>query len=293
MRVTDQQMFSALTWRINRNWQHLEKVQDQIASGQQINKPSDDPVSSSRTGVLDETISHLDNMDRSADQASGYLEAIEGTLGQVSDLLIRARELAVQGASDENDAQARADIALEIRSMFDQLVSLGNLDVGGRHVFAGFLSDQPAFASDGSYNGDSNELEIRVSPGLQVKATVAGDRVFGGAGGGVDIFSVLDGLATALETDDTVNIQNSLDGLDAGLSQINSERALAGSRLDSVQLAKGWNDRLRTGAKAQRADIRDLDLSKASIELAMAQQALQATMASTPRMMAQSLLNYL
>lgn len=293
MRVTDQQMFSTLTWRINRNWERLEKVQDQISSGKQINKPSDDPVSSSRTGTLDETISRLDNMDRSADKASGYLESMEGALGQVSDLLIRARELAVQGSSDGYDAQARADMAVEVRAMFDQLVTLGNLDVGGRYVFAGFLSDQPAFQADGTYVGDSNELEVRVSPGLQVKATLAGDQVFGGAGGGVDLFAVLDGLATAMETDNTANIQASLDGLDTGLTQVNGARALAGSRLDSVQLAKGWNDRLRTGAKAQRADVEDVDLSKASIELAMAQQALQATLASTPRMMAQSLLNYL
>ncbi len=293
MRVTDQQMFSTLTWRINRNWERLEKVQDQIASGQKINKPSDDPVSSARTGILDETLSRLDDMDRTADKASGFLEATEGALGQVSDLLIRARELAVQGASDGYDAQDRDDMAIEVRAMFDQLVALGNLDVNGRYVFAGFLSDQPAFQADGTYNGDSNELELRVSPGLQVKATLAGGQVFGAAGGGTDIFAVLDGLATALETDNTANIQNALDGLDTSLTQINSARSLVGSRLDSVQLAKGWNDRLRTGAKTQRADVRDLDLGKASMELAMAQQALQATLASTPRMMAQSLLNYL
>jgi flagellar hook-associated protein 3 FlgL len=293
VRVTDQQVYSDMSAQVGRSWQRLVDIQNKLASGRQVDKASDDPTLAARLGRLEAELASLGNLDRGADQAASYLRGAEGALGQVSDLLIRARELAMQGASEGVNAEDRLSIAAEIRQKFDTLVSLGNSEVGGRYLFAGFLSDQPAFQADGTFLGDGNILQVRIAPGLEVEATLAGDQVFAGAGGGQDLFALLDDLATALETDDTLAVQVRLDEFDTGLNQINLARARAGARLVTVEVAQSWNENLRIGAQKDHSVSGDVDLGRASMEFALAQRALEAAMATAPKVFSQSILKYL
>jgi flagellar hook-associated protein 3 FlgL len=165
--------------------------------------------------------------------------------------------------------------------------------VAGRSVFAGYLTDQPAFQAGGVYQGDQGELQLEVAPGLRVAATLRGDEVFSGAGGGVDLFVALDGLADALEANDTAGIRASLTDLDGGLEQINHSRARLGAGLDSLELAQAWCARVSENTQVDRARLRDSDLSKVTMELALARQALEAAMATVPKLTSLSLLDRL
>lgn len=293
MRVTDQQIYSNLSSQVRTNWSRLARAQERAATGKEVLRPSDNPLAADRIGALQESLAKLDDSDRAGKNAAASLEAVESATGQASDLLIRARELAVQSASEQYGAEDRAAAALEIRQLQKSLVAIGNTRVADRYVFGGYLSDRPPFQADGTFVGDSGEPELEVAPGLMVATTVRADETFSGAGGGVDLFAALDTLATAMETNSSPGIQASLDTLDQGLSQLLQARSRAGSRLSTVSAAANWNERLRVGLETDVSKISDADLARASMDLALAQQALEATLATVPKMVGESILDRL
>jgi flagellar hook-associated protein 3 FlgL len=124
MRVSDQRMYSTLAAQVSHGREQLLEVQQQLATGMRINRPSDDPVASAMIGEADATLSRLAEHERASATAQSLLQAAEGSLSQVSDQLIRARELAVQGASEQYDDAGRLDMAREVRGMLDQLLAL-------------------------------------------------------------------------------------------------------------------------------------------------------------------------
>lgn len=292
MRVTEQALYSGLARAVSQGWARLARIQQQVANGVRVAAPSDDPVAAARIGALDEARRHLDSSDNAADVARARLEATEGALGEANSLFIRVRELTVQAASEHYDAAARTATADEVAALRDQLLALSNTEVAGNYLFAGARSDQPAFDAGGTYQGDGNEPELEVAPGLRVATVLSGDRVFGAAGG-TDLFQVLDDLETALRADDTTAIQAALDGIDSASQQLVAARAEAGSRLELVMAAQGWNARLREGVLAERGRWNDTDLANATMELTLAQKALEAAVASVAKVTGPNLLERL
>lgn len=290
MRVTDSQVFARLAGRVAASWERLARLQDQAATGRRVNRPSDDPVAAARIGALDEFLARLEGCERGAREVQARLEGAEAALASASELLIRARELAVQGASEQYSPADRAAMAAEAEALRQQLLAAGNAQVAGRYLFAGFRDDTPAFDAGGTYQGDAGEAWIEVSPGLRVAANLAGDRVFSGAGGGVDLFAALDGLRAALAADDTAAIRASLAGLEQGLDQLNAARAELGARHNTVSFAQEGNSALRIGSESDRGRLGDADWARLTSDLASAERALQAALATFPILQSMSLL---
>ncbi|RLB59528.1 MAG: flagellar hook-associated protein 3 [Deltaproteobacteria bacterium] len=292
MRVSEQQLFGQLARAVAAGWARLARVQRQVATGVRVASPADDPVAAARVGALDETLRRLDQADAAARSATASLEASEAALGEANSLVIRARELAVQAASEQYSAADRAAVADEVQALRQQMLALANTEVGGSYLFAGARNDQVAFDAAGNYQGDANEPELEVAPGLRVAVVLSGDRVFGAAGG-TDVLATLDNLQQALNADDTAAIQSSLDQLDAAGRQLVSARAEAGARLELVAAAGGWCGRLRNGVLTDRGRVRDTDLAGASMQLALAQKALEAAVASVAKVVEPDLLGRL
>src|SRR5690606_4227598 len=96
-------------------------------------------------------------------------------LGHMVDLLHRAQELATQGANFTNNQQGRDAIALEIDEIINQMIQLGNSDIGGKHVFSGFKSGTPPFSRTGdsvSYAGtppaEPWQRNVQIARGVQI-----------------------------------------------------------------------------------------------------------------------------
>lgn len=290
MRVTDSQVFARLAGRVAASWERLARLQDQAATGRRVNRPSDDPAAAARIGTLDEFLGRVDDCEAGADQAQARLEGAESALASANDLLIRARELAVQGASEQYSPEDRAAMAGEVQALLSQLLAAGNAQVAGRYLFSGYREDVPAFDASGAYQGDGGVAWLEVSPGLRVAANLTGDRVFLGAGGGVDLFSELEQLRAALAADDTVAIRGSLPGLEQGLDQLNAARAELGARHNTVTFAREGNSALRIGSESDRGRLGDADWARLTSELATAERALEAALATFPILQSMSLL---
>ena len=160
----------------------LDRTQQQISSGRRILSPSDDPIASSRTIELRETLSRLEQFDRNANIARNRLGYEESALSNASNVLQRVRELALQANNATQSDETRHLIAVEIREHLDQLVQLANQQDGnGRYLFSGNADDTAPVtqnAGNFSYNGDQSQRFIQIGGARRVADGDSGADVF-------------------------------------------------------------------------------------------------------------------
>ena len=145
----------------------LSKTQQQIASNKEIERPSDDPFEASRAMALRQSLAATRQQSRNAQDAMGWQEATEQSLGQITDLVHRARELVVRGATDSADAQDRTAIAAELEQIIESVKQNANATYRGSYLFSGSKTDTPPYqqgAAD-AYAGDEAGLDPAV-PGV-------------------------------------------------------------------------------------------------------------------------------
>ena len=158
------------------------RTQRQIASGQRILTPSDDPIAASRALELRESLSRLEQFDRNSDIATNRLRDEEVALQGVNDVVQRVRELALQANNATQSNETRGLIAIEMRQHLDQLVQLANQkDGNGRFLFSGNLDETTPVTVNGgnfSYNGDQGQRQIQIGESRTVADGDSGADVF-------------------------------------------------------------------------------------------------------------------
>src|SRR3954454_15506139 len=159
----------------------LAKTQQRMSSGKQIERPSDDPYGTSRALSLRSDVAATQQYQRNVGEAEAWQNVTDAALSKLSDVVNRARELAIQGASDSAGPAARQAAAAEIDQLIASVKQEANASYGGRYVFAGTAtSTQPYVVGGGdAYNGDSGTVAREIGPGVSVQVNVLGSTMLG------------------------------------------------------------------------------------------------------------------
>lgn len=161
----------------------MARTQQQLATGQRILSPGDDPIGASRTLELDSAIAATRQHQRNADAAAARLGLEENTLTSAVGALQRARELAVAAGNGAWDATNLGAIATELRQLGDQLLGIANTrDATGEYLFAGYsVATRPFLrATDGAvtYAGDQGQRLAQIGAARTIPVGDSGDAVF-------------------------------------------------------------------------------------------------------------------
>lgn len=289
----------------------LAATQERAASSLRINRPSDDPAGASRaTALRAEQAAHLQHA-RNVDRAVDRLRAVETALAKAGDALVRARELAMQGANGTLDATARHAIATEVEVLFGELLGAANAQHADGWLFAGTANAAPAFAVTGdfasgappvvAFAGTSDEIEVAIAPDQRVAVTLDGRRVFLGDGDGdgtpdggrADAFATLGALWQALVDDDRDAIAASLADLDRVHHQLALERARVGAEAARLDAAKRALADASYETTRQLSLTEDADMLSVLSDLVSQETALNASLEAAARAVRPSLLDFL
>ncbi|RYZ81036.1 MAG: flagellar hook-associated protein 3, partial [Proteobacteria bacterium] len=99
MRVTEKMNQAQVLNNIQKNRSELSNLQNQAATGKRITKPSDDPTAAAKILASRTEGKNLEQFDKGIVNAKSFLETTESTLAQLTESLVRAKELAIQGAN--------------------------------------------------------------------------------------------------------------------------------------------------------------------------------------------------
>jgi flagellar hook-associated protein 3 FlgL len=187
MRVADKMAFNQVNASLARNRTEMSDLQNQAATQKRINKPSDDPLASARVLAARTEERGASQFIKNTNIAKSFLEYTDQSLGELSEVLVRAKELAISQSSDGgSSAETRLTTASEIEQLHNQSIQIGNRRFGDRYIFAGHQTKQAPFDSKGNYFGDDGDIKIQVQKDASISMNMPGDKVFLGRGVGQD-----------------------------------------------------------------------------------------------------------
>jgi len=306
MKVSTNLFFDRASNQLGTVQSSLSKTQEQLSTGKQITKPSDEPDKASLVTRLESELARQKSYQDTLASVEIKLSSQETALRNVSDVMYRIKELTVQANSDTMGKLDRESIAIEIESLRDQVLSLANTqDTSGNFVFAGSRVTQPAFAANAKggidYQGDQSRMQVAVGDNRRMNVNRPGSDAFirvardDGKGGkvGVGFFQALGDLAKAVRSSDRASMQRGIQEMDALQQGVSEATAQIGSDLNVVDAQKNVLDEVTLRLKTTLSAVQDLDYTEAITRMNRDQLALEAAQSSFAKISKLSLFNYL
>jgi flagellar hook-associated protein 3 FlgL len=269
----------------------LSNLQGQLASGKQLQRPSDSP-----TGVVS-ALQYRAQIDRTtqyqtnADDGLSWLQLADSTLTAMNDQITQARSLALQGISGATSQESRNALAAQVDQIRNNLIDLANTKYLDRPIFAGTSATGQAYNLGGSFLGDTNAVNRSVGPGVSVQVNVTGPQAFGPPG--ADLFATLTTLANDLRTNPAAVNASDLGAIDTAASRVRNALGEVGARSAQLSTTKSRSDDLLLNLRDSLSKIEDIDLPKAATDLQIQQVSYQAALAATARVIQPSLVDFL
>jgi len=288
MRISNSLLQQRITDNVQSTMSSLAQVQLQISSGKQFQTMGENPVGGGQILAADRALRALSQYRRNTNDAQTRSDAEEAVLNQLTDLLSRAKELATQEGTSTANAQTHAAAATEVQQILDQVIQLGNTQVGTQYLFAGTQTGQP-FDATGAYSGDNGQHQTEVGQGYLMTTNHNGQQLLVDSG----VLTSLQSLLTQLQSGTPTSIAGTINGLDSAFTQVQTMLATTGARSNAFASALQNDDALQTTLQQLQSNVQDTDVAAASIQLAGTQTAMQAALLSASRVLSMSLVDYL
>lgn len=230
--------------RINHDSQNQQL--ERMASGSRINRAGDDAAGLAISEKLRASIRSLKQATRNANDGVSLIQTAEGAMNEVSNILIRLRELSIQAASDTVGPGERAFVDKEVQHLKLEIDRIANAtEYNGRNLL----------------NGSSGLLDLQVG----IFNDPVNDRFTYDAGAANVTLGALgmDGVST-IEKEDA---QKNLAMLDNALFHVNENRASLGALQNRLGSTINNLEIYRENLESANARIRDTDMAEAATEL--------------------------
>ena len=288
-RITQRSMADATYANLQSSLSRSSTLQEQLSSGKQVGKPSDNPTAAGDIMQLRAERAANDQYVRNADNGLAWLATADGALQQSSSQLRKAQELAVQAGAGGLSQGNRTAIAAELRGVRAGLLELANTQYLGRPVFGGTTGGATAFDASGAYVGDDGTVQRRVGAESAVAANVSGAAAFGT--GDTSVFARLDAIVADLEAGAPTG--GHLTGLGDSLDRALGALSDVGARSNRVETLKAKAEDAGITLRSAQSQIEDVDLPRTILELQLQSTAYQAALGATARVLQPTLLDFL
>lgn len=288
MRITNKMFYDRFLSDMQKNMEVIFKSKEQLSTGKKINRPSDDPTAMSRIVDYKTQISVIGEYKRAIDSAKSSIEAMNSSLLSVSNIMVRARELALQGATGTIDANSRRMIAREVGVLLESAIGIANTRVGDKYIFSGYKSDSAPIASTGAFVSDSNAVEINISPTITIGINIPANNLFNDSTSPLappppydtnadrSVLPALNTLKLALERNDVPIIQTSLSNIDRVSGIVLQTMAEVGARLNKLDAIEKLHDDREYNINTYLSTDQDADIPKLVSEMSQRQAALES-----------------
>jgi flagellar hook-associated protein 3 FlgL len=291
MRVADNTYYLNMKRSLGRANEALAKAQEQATTGMRVTKPSDDPLSFTQARSQTAEGARAASYERVVKNTLPSLEVSDSTLADVENVMRRVRDIAIQGANDTLNGNDRETLRSELDGLKQQLVTLGNAKTGDRYVFGGYRDGQPPYDADGVYTGATETQQVEVARNVLLPVGVTGDRIFGDAGGGQDIFAAITDLQDTLVSGVATDISAAIEPLDVSLEQVRVARSELGNHMGQADISMTMAQRHQDQTIEARSNLVEIDTVEAFSEFMRAQTALNAAIEIAAQLPPQGLVN--
>ena len=183
MRISTQVFYQRNTASVMSQQSKLSQQNIHLSTQKRVINGADDPVAISTIQRLKQQLSVDEQYIKNGDVAE-TANAIEDTsLGQVTNILQRVRELTVSAGNGTYNASSREAVAKELEGLREELVGVANTrDGNSQYIFSGYEVDTQPFQSNEfgtiEYHGDEGSQSYSVGSGVSVQGNDSGSSIF-------------------------------------------------------------------------------------------------------------------
>ncbi|MTT31560.1 flagellar hook-associated protein FlgL [Terrilactibacillus sp. BCM23-1] len=296
MRITQGMLSGNILTQLSKGYGKMADYQQQLASGKKITRPSQDPVVAALGIGYREDASAVEQYQRNVTDGYKWLDSSDSALSQTDDVLNRIRELTVQASNGTNSADDRNSIKQEIDQMKQQLVTIGNSQIGERYIFNGNNSSVAPISIDSSgkitvNNGMNNApVTIDVNHGVKIQINVDPQSVFNQG-----LFDDMDDLENALSDGNTTGDQISdfLSKIDDHLSHVSAAQADLGAKMNRMDLIQNRLAVQKEDTEKIMSSNEDADFESTVVNLTTQQSVYNAALSVGAKMMQPTLADFI
>ena len=160
----------------------LARLNEQLATGLSILRPSDDPIRSATVSILDSRLENRDQILKNLEFAGNSLGVIDNALGDAKSLIDEALSIASEQLSSPSDADSRSGQATIIDSLISSLYNISNTESLVGYIFGGTNPTQPPVSQFGGgyrFTGERGGLTAALGAISDVPITLGADNAIG------------------------------------------------------------------------------------------------------------------
>ncbi len=269
MRVSDNQFSSMMTQAMMNSNVQINKVAEQMSTGNKINYLSDDPTASVKLEGLQKTISSSQQYQKNIKNVQSSYEQYETYMMSLNDITMDVHDLLLQAKNSTLDADSMTGIVAELESLKEQALSTLNKQVDGVYLFSGTEVYTPAIDTTPPYAflGNNDQRETKVGEGETMINNFTAQDILAGSS---DFFTALDAAIAEMKSptnDFQTTLATALDMTSATQQNVLTSVSILGANYNSLERMMDNNIDTELYAKTVQTDINELDYAEAAVRL--------------------------
>lgn len=295
MRITNRVLSKGYLNDLNRNLENMRKYQEQLSSGKEIRRPSDDPFKVARSMELNSSLMGNERYQKNIDEALGWLQSTDTALGQANDVLQNIRELVVYSSNGVHSDTEKETFKNTIQQYKEQLVEVANTSFDGRYVFNGDKTTEIPFTMSGTtvtYDGtNTNGLKKEFAPGIVLDIGITSNNFSKTSGLADDVFETIDKVIYNLEND--ISPTGLLNDIDKHIDNMLVSRGIVGARVNRLESMDKKNEEENFNMTELLSKTEDIDFAEKIMEYSVLESVYTASLQTGAKILQPSLLDFL
>ena len=238
---------------LNRAQHSLSTSFNKLSSGFRINSAADDAAGLSISENMRAQIRSYTVAERNANDAISMAQTAEGALGEVSGIIVRMRELAMQGANGALQTTDRGYLDTEFQSLKAEIQRI---------------------QGSTTFNGLNLMTMTAATVDFQVGINTAANNRITLTFGGLNLSTLLSSTSTLSGT--AGNSRSMITAVDSALQVISTSRARYGAAMNRLEVTTSNLETIRTNTSAADSRIRDVDVAEETSNMSRNQVLTQA-----------------
>lgn len=322
MRVTNGMTHKSFNHYLHKNLSRMNKIDEQLNTGKEINRISDDPAKAAKIMRLKNDIAKNAQYNKNIVDATNHLDVTDKALEQVNDGLQKMRELLVNAGNATYGSEERLALKEEISQIVNKMSDVMNTIFDGKYIFGGERTNEKPIQNSTdaitgnitlSYNGKDGQaitdvelnqikqsLEMEISTGVKVEYGVNASEILefqDKEGTDINLMDVFDNILENLDSVDQDSykelITDNLSQIDSVLQNVLSIRGEIGAKQNRMEDALERNEEEKFNIKEILSSIEDIDFAEKTIEYVTASTMYTASLQASSKIMQPSLIDYL
>ncbi|MDA8196382.1 MAG: hypothetical protein M0019_04090 [Actinomycetota bacterium] len=289
-RIANTSLAQMLVNSVQQDQNNLTNLQQLLATGNNISKPSDNPTQVTNLLDVQSALARSNQMITNAKDGLSMLGVANGAMSNAVNVLQQARSTLLSAGNSSLPPASIQAISTSLKGNLQALLGIVNTQYLGVAIFGGTSGVPQAYDSSGNYLGNSTAPTRTVAPGVTLPSSVA-DPLNNGTG--QNMIQTLNQIATDLSSGSSANLQTDIANFDSAFSKVQASAGQVGSQFQEMTALSQQMTYTQQTLSTQLSGIQSVDVAAVTTQYQQAMSNYQVTLYATAQVAQPSLATYL